>query len=110
MKNTEITIRIVAFFYLIFNLIYVPIKVVLGSNTYRGYDWIFDLGEKAEIDITRLIIQSIVIILIIVAVNSPGFKKAENGEFALIIGIVRWLLTVPPLAFLIGFLIHSYFN
>ena len=111
MKNEQISIRIITFLYLIFNFIYIPIKVDQGYNRFsRSYDWIFAYGGRAEIDITRLIIQSIVIILIIVAVNSPGFKKAENGEFAWIISIVTWLLTVPPLAFLIGFFYHSYFN
>ena len=106
MNNGQLSIRAVAIFYLIFNLIYVPIKSVRGVNTYRSYDWIFDLGERAEIDLTRLIIQSIIIIIVLCIVYSPGFKKAENGQYAGVIAFVTWLLIVPAF----GLFIFNYLN
>ncbi len=107
MNNGQISIRIVAFFYLIFNFIYIPIKVDQGYNRFsRSYDWIFAYGGRAEIDISRLFIQSIIIIIVLIAVNSPGFKKAENGEWAGYISFITWVSIVPALVL---FFIH-YFN
>lgn len=107
MNNAQINIRIVAFFYLIFNFIYIPVKIGTGYDRfYRSYDWIFAYGGRAEIDISRLVIQSIIIIIVLIAVNSPQFKKAENGEWAGYISFITWASIVPALVL---FLVH-YFN
>ena len=68
--------RPIFFILLIFNFIFVPIKVHRGWENYiKSYDWLFNLGMRAEIDLTRLIIQTVIILLLIASTYTPAFKK-----------------------------------
>ena len=104
--------RFILFFYFILNLVYVPFYFSRSSGAIvsTGYTFIFDMG-RAQVDITRLIIQSVVLLTLIGVTFHPNFKKFEEGDsdWLRIYEIVRQVLLIGCGLSLIFIITHEYF-